>query len=167
MQQEKRTCSKCKQELSLCEFYKNPNTGAISSYCRECGKVMKRKSRKKPDGIFMHASYGRVMEHKGQTLRIYWSGNMISILQRHFPNTKTKEVAEMLGVSSRTVIRKARELGIEKDKDFVQSVWRENNLVAQVAARKSEKARWEKGHVPWNKGMTKGMKQSSGREQST
>lgn len=157
LKQQEKTCPKCGRKLWLRDFYKDKETKTTHSYCKNCERKMKRveynRNRKKPDGIFMHQSYGRLMEHRGLSLRIHWSGNMLSILRREFPRTKNEELAEMLGVSSRTVIRKARELGIEKDVDFVRSVWNENRLMAQVASRKSEKSGFKKGHTPWNKGL--------------
>ena len=102
----------------------------------------------------MNTTYGRLMEHTGHSLRIHWNENMLSVLKRYYPNTKNEEVAEMLGISSRTVVRKATELGLRKDMDFMLSVWKENILMAKVASKRSEKSGYKKGHIPWNKGIT-------------
>ena len=153
----KKVCPKCGRRLWLREFYKT-KTGIISSYCKECNRKMNRekyqRERKKPDGIFMNTTYGRLMEHTGHSLRIHWNENMLSVLKRYYPNTKNEEVAEMLGISSRTVVRKATELGLRKDMDFMLSVWKENILMAKVASKRSEKSGYKKGHIPWNKGIT-------------
>lgn len=78
---------------------------------------------------------------------------MLSVLRRYFPNTRNEEVAEMLGVSPRTVVRKARELGIYKDADFVRKTWRENAMLANVKNRREGyKNLFQKGMIPWNKG---------------
>lgn len=157
----KKVCPKCGRKLWLRDFYKYSDKVA-SSYCKDCVKIVSKerymRTRKKPDGVFMHKSYGRLMEHQGASLRIYWNGNMLSILKRHFPYTRNEEVASMLGVSPRTVTRKARELGLEKDPDFLHSVWKENRLLAVVATKKSEKSGFKKGHTPWNKGVQKSPK---------
>lgn len=153
----KKICPRCGKKLWLRDFYRNKKNGVTSSYCKECMKEVKNEEyaakRKKPDGVLMHGSYGRLMEHDGFSTRIYWSGNMLSVLRRYFPNTKTEEVAEMLGVSRRTVIRKARELGLEKESGFLKKAWDENRLLALAASKRSEKSGFKKGHVPWNKGM--------------
>ena len=153
----KKICPRCGRKLWLRDFYRNKVNGVLSSYCKECMKEVKNEEyaakRKRPDGVFMHGTYGRLMEHDGLSTRIYWSSNMLSVLRRCFPNTKTEEVAEMLGVSRRTVVRKARELGLEKDSEFLQKVWGENRLLALVASKRSEKSGFKKGHTPWNKGM--------------
>ncbi|MCS2621083.1 hypothetical protein NXW11_24685 [Bacteroides thetaiotaomicron] len=58
-----------------------------------------------------------------------------SIMRRHYHNTLNRELAEMLGVSERSVTRKAREMGLEKDKGFVASLSREHLLLANARAR--------------------------------
>lgn len=52
-------------------------------------------------------------------LSVRWTGKMITKLRNEYPKEFTKELAERLGVSPRTVIRKARELGICKEEDFL------------------------------------------------
>lgn len=64
---------------------------------------------RKPDGVFYDAKQGRLMEHQGYAKRIYWSKDMIDLLMREYPTTFNEEMAGMLGVSHRTMIRKARE----------------------------------------------------------
>lgn len=61
---------------------------------------------------------------------------MLSLLKRHFPNTRNDEVAELIGVSPRTMIRKARELGLEKDPDWLQGVWNFNRMDAQAQSKR-------------------------------
>lgn len=151
-----KVCPICGKDLPLDEFYIRKD-GSPGSYCRECSAAWKRqwykKKKKKPDGIFLHSGFGRLMEHKGMTLRIFWSANMIAALRRHFPTTRNEELAGMLGVSRRTVIRKARELGLEKDPDFLHSVWDENRMMAWSVGKKRQAGWFKKGHTPWNKGM--------------
>ena len=76
------------------------------------------------------------MVHNGISTRIFWSPSMISYLQKHFPTTKNKELAEELGVSPRTMIRKARELGLEKNSEWLQGVWDEHRLMAQAESKR-------------------------------
>lgn len=61
---------------------------------------------------------------------------MISYLQKHFPTTKNKELAEELGVSPRTMIRKAREMGLQKNPQWIQCVWDEHRLMAQAESKR-------------------------------
>ena len=63
---------------------------------------------RKPDGARYHPAYDRIMEHQGYALRIYWSTSMLDYLRKHYPTTLNEELAGCLGVSQRTMIRKAR-----------------------------------------------------------
>lgn len=73
---------------------------------------------------------------------------MLSIMRRYYHNTINRELAEMLGVSERSVTRKARELGLEKDKDFVSSISKEHLLLANARSKE----------LGYPGGFTKGMK---------
>lgn len=156
MKRRKKVCPICGRKLWLRDFYRQKE-GKPSSYCKECTSKWKRewygRKRKKPDGIFMHPDFGRLMEHKGATLRIFWSANMLATLKRFFPTTKTAEVAEMLGVSRRTADRKAKELGLEKDPAFIESLRKESIMVAGMVSRKTQAGWFRKGHTAWNKGL--------------
>lgn len=79
---------------------------------------------------------GRLMEIDGRARRIYWSGDMLSLLRREFPTTINEELAGMLGVSLRTIIRKARELGLTKDPKWLADVWNERRFWANAVAKK-------------------------------
>lgn len=153
----KKVCPQCGRNLWLRDFYKSADGRRLGA-CKECQRKQKNDwyhaNRKKPDGVFYDAKEGRPMEHNGLSKRIYWTGDMISILQRYFPNTKNEEVAEMIGVSVRTMIRKARELNLEKSPVFITRVWNENRLLAHVAIKRNGVTNaFPKGHTPWNKGM--------------
>ena len=47
-------------------------------------------------------------------------------MREHYAITMNRECANHLGTSMRTMIRYARELGLEKDPDFVRELWRDN-----------------------------------------
>ena len=90
---------------------------------------------RKPDGLERDPDSGRVWEHKGYAKRIYWTGQMLSDLRNFYATTKNEELAGMLGVSPRTVVRKARELGLEKDPDWLHGVWDEHRMMAHASSR--------------------------------
>ena len=150
-QKRKRVCPHCGRKLWMREFYPLKN-GGRSSWCHECVLEYKReryrKTRKVPDGTFMHRTQGRIVEHNGYSTRIFWNGNMLSMMRRHYHNTLNRELAEMLGVSERSVTRKAREMGLEKDKGFVASLSREHLLLANARSKE----------LGYPGGFTKGMK---------
>lgn len=66
-------------------------------------------------GTYYDPKHGRIMVHRGCSVRIAWSKTMLDYLRRHYATTINQDLADWLGVSMRTVIRKARELGLEKD----------------------------------------------------
>ena len=90
---------------------------------------------RKADGLYRDADTGRVWEHDRYANRIYWTGQMLSDLRRLFPVTKNEVVAEVCGVSLRTMIRKARELGLEKDAAWLHGVWEDHRKMAHMAGR--------------------------------
>lgn len=73
---------------------------------------------------------------------------MLSIMRRHYHNTLNRELAEMLGVSERSVTRKAREMGLKKSREFMASVSREHLLLANARSKE----------LGYPGGFTKGMK---------
>lgn len=147
----KKTCPHCGRKLWLRDFYKLKD-GSRYSLCRECTKRYKReqyrKHRKVADGIIFHQKTGRIVEHRGLSVRIFWSENMLSILRRYYPNTKNEEIAGMLGVSPRTVVRKARELHLVKSREFIASMSREHLLLANA---RSKELGYPGGFAKWMK----------------
>ena len=91
---------------------------------------------RKPDLLYYDAATGRTMEHKGYATRIHWSKDMTDYLRRHFPTTTNEELAGCLGVSQRTMVRKARELGLEKDPQWLREIWDERRRIGQAVSRK-------------------------------
>jgi len=51
--------------------------------------------------------------------KILWSEKMLEIIKEKFSFTFNRELAKELNVSMRTLIRKARELNLEKEPDFL------------------------------------------------
>lgn len=101
---------------------------------------------RKPDRIYFDPKTGRSMEHKGYATRIHWSTAMLDYLRRHFPTTLNEELAGCLGVSPRTLIRKARELGLEKDPQWLSQIWEERRRMAHaIANRKGNPGCFKKG----------------------
>lgn len=101
---------------------------------------------KKKDGIYYSHAKGRSMIHKGYATSIYWNKQMIDDITRLYPTTKNEDLADMLGVSLRTLVRKARELGIKKNKEWLRSVWNENRKLAHLVSKvKGHPGTFQKG----------------------
>lgn len=90
---------------------------------------------KAKDGIYYHPKMGRIVEHYGYSTRIHWSPSMIDYLRQHFPTTLNEELAGCLGVSQRTMIRKARELGLQKDEAWLRRIWNERRKMAHLVSK--------------------------------
>ena len=101
---------------------------------------------KTKDGTYFNPKVGRIVVHKGYSTSIYWSTDMLDYLRRHFPTTLNEELAGCLGVSQRTMIRKARELGLKKDETWLLQIWDERRKMAHIISRKKgHPGRFQKG----------------------
>lgn len=131
----KKVCPHCGRKLWLRDFYPIRKTGGYSSWCKDCQKQNKRewydKNHRVPDGIKQDQRTGRLYEHKGLSRRIYWNTRMVDDMKRLYATTKNEDLADIVGVSQRTLIRKARELGLEKD-----PAWQHGNTMRHLKMAK-------------------------------
>lgn len=112
--------------------------------------------KKKKDGIYYDRDKCRIMEHHGYVTKIHWTPQMIADLKRWFSTTLNEELAEILGVSARTVTRKARELGLNKNPEWLKSIWNERRILAHAESKRmGYPGKFPKGHIPHNKGKNK------------
>lgn len=133
----KKRCPRCGETKYKREFYKGKD--GYSQYCKECERKIGREwyasKRKKPDGIFFYSQFGRTCSKQGNAVRIYWSDTMLRTLREHFSDTKNADLAVELGISQRTVVRKARELGLEKSPNFTRALNEQNLKLMQAINR--------------------------------
>lgn len=61
-----------------------------------------------------------------------------SYLRSHYQHTKNEELAKVLGISPRTVIRRARDMGLRKSRQFMNRVSRENIALAHEINERSD-----------------------------
>lgn len=50
--------------------------------------------------------------------RIIWTEDKLHYLRDHFPTETAHDIADVLGCSSTSVLKKARELGVDKSPSF-------------------------------------------------
>ncbi|NDV83413.1 hypothetical protein [Bacteroides sp. 51] len=81
---------------------------------------------------------------KKRPVKIDWTPEMIQKLIDSFPYTFNNRLAKDLGVSQRSLIRKARELGLEKEPDFFENHRGEMTQMA-IAARRPNPTKGMKG----------------------
>lgn len=106
-------------------------------------------------------SFPVAIKPKRRTAGIEWSDGMIETIASKFATSFNRDLADELGVSMRTMIRKARELGLEKEPGFLDKNRKEISQMARDARRPnptkgqkgwsvsgSEKYRFKPGHVP-------------------
>lgn len=89
------------------------------------------------EGTFYSEKHGRIVVHHGYSVRIHWNKDMLDYLKQNYATTLNEELAGCLGVSPRTMIRKARELGLEKDKVWLRGIYEERIRMAMAIAKKN------------------------------
>jgi len=88
------------------------------------------------------------LKHKKAWRKIEWAPEMIKAVESRFPSSYNKELAKELGISWRSLVRKARELGIEKEAGFLAKRRGEISKMA-TEAKPPHPAKGKKGwHVP-------------------
>ena len=94
-----------------------------------------KKNPKKPARVFYHPSYKRIVEHEGYATRIFWNKQMLEYLRKNYATTINEELAEWLGVSYRTVRRKAHQLGLKKDEAWLKDIHDERRKLAIASSK--------------------------------
>ena len=123
-------CCICGKDLPEESFYPSEFRGNRKPRCKECRKERKRELNKLNEGVIQIGN--RLVIRENGISRIYWSANMLSELRRYYPTTKNAELADYFGVSQRTINRKAAELGLTKNKQFIANVATENGYYALI-----------------------------------
>lgn len=83
---------------------------------------------------------------KKKTTKVQWTSEMLEELIKEFSISYNNELSKKLGISSRTLIRKARELGLEKELGFLD---KRRDDISQMA-RKARKPNKTKGVKGWS-----------------
>lgn len=91
----------------------------------------------------MASKLGLKKDHHG----IVWTDEQLKLLRTYFPTMFNRSLAKWIGVSMRTLIRKARELGLEKKPGFLEEMRRDIQRLAGDAIRRSDhkNTRFKKG----------------------
>ena len=129
-------CYICGQELPEESFYPS-ELKARSPRCKDCHKSRKRELKRKNGTISRKGIH--LVVNEGKSRSIYWNSNMISELKRYYPTTKNAELADLFGVSPSTINRKAKELGLSKDKLWIIGIATENGLYGKALRNKKLK----------------------------
>lgn len=118
----------------------------------------------KPARTFFHPTLRRIVTREHYATRIFWNQEMLQYLKKNFATMLNNDLSEWLGVSVRTVVRKARELGLEKDAAWLKDIFDERRKMAIASTRingntgmfrkgyhASPATEFKKGHMSYNK----------------
>ena len=135
----KRQCSVCGEVKPLSESYTYKYKGRkyTRGFCNACD-LRKRRERyreKHPGGLTYDKDTGKLWLRNGRGRSLVWTSQMLSDMRRLFPTTKNDELAGIMGVGVRTMVRKARELGLEKDGEWLSGMWRDHVRMAHMMSR--------------------------------
>ena len=120
---------------------KRKNCGKVYYFTKETEMYERKK-----DGLYYDRQTGRTWEHRRYSTHIYWSRQMLGDLKRYYANTLNDDLSAMLGVSVRTLRRKACELGLEKDPEWLRRIYRDHQKLAHAISRqKGYPGSWKKG----------------------
>lgn len=125
-------CCTCKRELPKSAFVPSDRYR-----CRECRNARQREGyrRRHPENTWMNTR-GQWVKREGRWPSVLWTGNMLSLLKRHFPTTRNRELAELIGVGLWVLKKKAKELGLKKDKEWVRSIRRESGYLGYYESKR-------------------------------
>lgn len=87
-----------------------------------------------------------IIPSKRRTTGIKWTDEMVDIITSKFATSFNRDLADELGVSMRTMIRKARELGLEKEPGFLDK----NRKKISQMARDARSPNPTKGQKGWS-----------------
>jgi hypothetical protein len=79
-----------------------------------------------------------------------WTEDEIRLLQEMYPGQRAQDIAERLGRTPGQVIAKAQRLGLRKTREAVAALARSSVADPQHPIHRH---RFQKGQVPWNKGV--------------
>ena len=81
--------------------------------------------------------------------RAPWTKEQVAILRRHYADSRTEDIAFMVGRSTESVFQKAYALGLAKSEAYLASP-----AACRLRGGAGTSTRFPKGQVPWNKGIS-------------
>lgn len=139
-------CTRCSLWKPLNDFYLLTG-GYHDSRCKKCTSELRKEyySQKKEahtgpnhkTRVVMHN--GRLMYISGRTWKLYWTGNMLSIMRKYHSNTSDREIAEMLGISRQAVSKKAKEMRLSKCEEYKKEIANKISLTNRINYNKRKK----------------------------
>ena len=82
--------------------------------------------------------------------RHIWSDEEVLLLRKLYPDTRTQDIADLLGLKLRKVYSKAKYLGLEKSEAYMCA---ELQRQGDRLKHDGRAVQFKKGHQSWNKGL--------------
>lgn len=76
-----------------------------------------------------------------------WTGQMVCDLRRWYATTTNTELTELLGVSRATIQRKAKQLGLQKDSNWLRRIQCQSLIWARIKNNKLGHGRFQPGNT--------------------
>lgn len=136
----KKICPSCGRLLWKKKDYYQLPSGNPYTYCKDCQRNRSRNSHqwKQPNGIRLDEN-GVIKEYINGKAHIYWSPMMIKWLKENYATTKNDELASELGVCVCSMRKKAKSLGLSKDKEWMNGVAKDNSILGSLAMKRKFK----------------------------
>lgn len=130
-----KTCRICGCTKPKKEFLKERRIclSCSSDYYKQC---YRKRYPNRYDGVKYCKETQQLVEYRNGVKRKYWNPDTLSLLRRLYPTTKNEELVSLFGISFRTLNRKAAELGLSKDVEWMRNMSRHNVFFATLSARK-------------------------------
>ena len=137
----KKICSSCGEaKWRVKDFY-----ASSGNVCKECRKKQVNEwyadHRQCQLGVAYSRKLDRVVVNNGVKYSYYWSEAMLKDLKRLYPRTRNADLKIIFNMGERSIVRKARELGLEKDPEWMHALQikaaRYSGMLNKIKTKKS------------------------------
>lgn len=129
-----KTCRVCGHTKPKEDFVEGRKV-CLSCFSEYGRQQRRRRAPDRSDGVRYSKAAQCIVEYRNGYQRKYWSPSMLSLLRRLYPTTKNQELASLFGISLRTLNRKASELELKKDDEWMKKMSVFNSFFATVKNR--------------------------------
>lgn len=77
-----------------------------------------------------------------------WTPRQLDLLRKHYPNQRAIDLVSIVGHSKTSIYGKAKQLGLRKSEEFLNSA-----LSGRTDGKRGAAGRFKKGVIPWNTGI--------------
>lgn len=129
-----KTCRVCGHTKPKEDFVEGRKV-CLSCFSEYGRQQRRRRAPDRSDGVRYSKAAQCIVEYRNGIQRKYWNSQMIADFRKLFPVTTNEELASLFCVSKRTINRKATELGLRKNEEWMRKMSRHNLFFASVKNR--------------------------------